>query len=89
MDTNTTIQLEPKTRKARNRLAELKQAMTWGASDPGPPDWQIIRQQMRVGFDSESGPWLLLRPITGPHIAERFERWVHATQDRDFAVHEV
>ena len=89
MDITTPIQLAPKTRKARNRLAELMQAITWDASNPPAPDWQIVGQQMRVGFDAASGPWLLVRPIVGSHIAERFERWVHATQDRDFAVHEV
>ena len=89
IDMNAAVQLAPKTRKASNRLRELKQAVTWGVSNPGANDWQIVQQQARVGFDPKPGPWLLLRPIAGPHIAERFERWVHATHDRDFAVHKV
>lgn len=85
----TAIWLEAKTRKARNRLSELTQAMTWGASAPiGPYSWEVISQQSRVGFSADSGPWLLVQPIAGPHIAERFQRWVHETRDPDFAVHE-
>ena len=85
----TAIWLEPKTRKARNRLSELTEAMTWGASSPiGPHSWEVIGKQARVGFSADSGPWLLVQPISGRHIAERFQRWVHATRDPDFAVHE-
>lgn len=86
---NTAIWLEAKTRKARNRLNELNEAMTWGASVPiGPHLWEVVGKQQRVGFSADSGPWLLVQPISGPHIAERFQRWVHATRDHDFAVHE-
>ena len=84
------IWLEAKTRKARNRLNELTEVMTWGASVPvGPHLWQVIARQERIGFSADSGPWLLAQPIAGPHIAERFQRWVHASRDPDFAVHEV
>ncbi len=81
------IWLEPKTRKARNRLNEITDAM--GRTPPTePPQWELVGKQSRVGFSADSGPWLLVQPIAGPHVAAKFQRWVHASRDHDFAVHE-
>ena len=75
--------LEAKTRKARNRLAELRQKLGQQTN----PGWKVMQVADRVSFSGDSGPWLLLTPSAMAQDASApATRWVHAQRDADFTV---
>lgn len=79
----TEVFLEPKTRKGRNRLQELRQKL----NQQDNPGWTVKQVAERVGFSSDSGPWLLLTPTAlASDAAENASRWVHAQRDENFTV---
>ena len=49
-------------------------------------EWVIGRMTDKVEFSQESGPWWLVRPITGSQIQDR---WIRNTVDKDFEVVET
>lgn len=86
----TPVSLTAKTRKGKNRLSELSQALTWGCSNPGPVDWYVVEVANRVVFSATSGPWLRIRPIcSNRDISDKFERWVLLRGDVDFVIRSV
>jgi len=73
------IRLLPKTRFGRNRLSVLQNSFkNWNSL------WTVREIKDSVAFSKgKRGPWLLVAPniANGNH-----DRWVHATDDENFAV---
>lgn len=61
------IKLKGISQKGKNRIHEQGE------------DWEIVREQERVPFSMETGPWLLLS--SGNNL-----RWIHKTNDKDFEI---
>lgn len=78
-----TVKLIAKTHRAGSKLNGLfKQYPRWNG------EWFVLNTQDWVGFaKGERGPWLLIAPIGHPW--DKFERWVHSTNDINFTVREV
>lgn len=64
------VTLIGKTQKGKNRVRDHGRV------------WEVIKTTDRVLFSPQAGPWLQVVPVkTGASAA----RWVHASQDQDFA----
>ena len=47
--------------------------------------WIIVREQDKVLFSQEKGPWALIRPLEADRIiGDMLSRWVHLSDDKDF-----
>lgn len=64
------IKLTPISNKGKNRIQELGD------------QWTILKIQDKVLFSSDSGPWLLIEPISNPDKP----RWIHQDNDQDFKI---
>jgi len=62
------VKLTAKTAKAKQRIRQY--------GDTG----EVLKEEIRVGFSSERGPWLLVT------AADHDSIWVHKTNDKDFTV---
>jgi len=68
---SSSVRLEARSKKGKERIAR-----------DGADGWTVEQVAPRVQFSSEPGPWLLIG--NGNPGASR---WVHATNDANFAVH--
>lgn len=77
------VSLIAKSRKGKNRLAELKAA---DASFDG--SWKVMETRDAVQFVAgKRGPWHMIKPNhVDETIAEKFMRWVHESDDEHFSL---
>lgn len=64
--------LKGKTQKGKNRIREL------GA------EWILLREEDSVLFNTERGPWFLIRPAN--RIDDDKDRWINSKHDIDFEI---
>ena len=62
------------TQRGKNRVREIGKETRW----------TVIRSADKVGFSTDVGPWLLIKP-TADTNSDRM-RWVHKLRDKDFNI---
>jgi hypothetical protein len=74
--------LAEKSLKGKSRLREAAICLpSWDGT------WICTEERDNVPFSGcVKGPWLFVRPNVNDSRADSFSRWVHATDDADFAV---
>ena len=74
------IKLKAKTLTGKNKIQNAK--------DKGSNNiWKIVKQQDKVLFSNEPGPWLRIVPINNNNVElSSLSRWIHLNNDKDFEI---